>query len=119
MAHTLEVMTTRYGCDPENIRAAIGPGISACCFETHRDVPDGLCAGMGEEAQSFIRPLPGGEKYSVDLKGANARWLERAGLLAEHIALCPACTACLPGEFWSHRKVGERRGSMAAMIQLL
>ena len=90
-----------------------------CCFETHRDVPDGLRAGMGAGAEDFIRPLPGGEKFQVDLKGANARFLERAGLDPARIALCPACTACRPDLFWSHRKLGQRRGSMASLIQLL
>ena len=118
-ARAVEVMAADYGCDPQNILAAIGPGISACCFETHRDVPDGLRAGLGEAAEDFIHPLPGGEKYKVDLKAANARWLERSGLRSENIAVCPACTVCCSGDFWSHRVVGNRRGSMAAMIQLL
>ena len=111
-------MTERYGCRPENILAAIGPGIAPCCFETHADVPDGLRAGLGREAQDFIAPIPGTDKFHVDLKGANARWLERAGLDPAHIALCPACTACRLDRFWSHRIQGTRRGSMAAMIQL-
>ncbi len=111
-------MTGRYGCRPENILAAIGPGIAPCCFETHADVPDGLRAGLGREAQDFIAPIPGTDKFHVDLKGANARWLERAGLDPAHIALCPACTACRLDRFWSHRIQGARRGSMAAMIQL-
>jgi len=55
----------------------------------------------------------------VDLKGANARWLERAGLAQENIAICSACTACQLDEFWSHRVQGGARGSMAAMIQLV
>ena len=67
----------------------------------------------------FIRPLPEEGKFSVDLKGANARFLLRAGLAPEHIALCPACTACDLDTFWSHRVQGNRRGSMAAMIQLV
>ena len=112
-------MVLDYGCDPGDILAAIGPGIGPCCFETHADVPDGLRAGLGAEAEPFIRPLPGGEKFTVDLKGANARWLERAGVAPEHIALCPACTACQLDLFWSHRVQGNRRGSMAAMIQLV
>ena len=112
-------MVRDYGCKPGDILAAIGPGIGPCCFETHRDVPDGLRAGMGAGAEDFIRPLPGGEKFQVDLKGANARFLERAGLDPARIALCPACTACRPDLFWSHRKLGQRRGSMASLIQLL
>lgn len=112
-------MVRDYGCRPENILAAIGPGISPCCFETHVDVPDGLRAGLGKDAEPFIRPLSKEGKFSVDLKGANARWLERAGLLREHIAICSACTACGLDEFWSHRVQGGQRGSMAAMIQLV
>jgi len=118
-ARAVESMVRDYGCRPEHILAAIGPGIGPCCFETHADVPDGLRAGLGEDAEAFIRPLPREGKFSVDLKGANAKWLERAGLLQEHIAVCPACTACSLDVFWSHRVQGAARGSMAAMIQLL
>ena len=118
-ARAAEVMAREYGCRPEHILAAVGPGIGPCCFETHGDVPDGLRSGLGEDAAPFIRPLSREGKFSVDLKGANARWLERAGLRPEHIALCPACTACDLSTFWSHRVQGTRRGSMAAVIQLL
>ena len=118
-ARAAEKMQRDYGCSPEDILAAIGPGISPCCFETHADVPDGLRAGLGTEAEPFIHPLPQEGKFSVDLKGANARWLERSGLRPEHIAICPACTACDGNTFWSHRRLGNTRGSMAAMIQLL
>ena len=118
-ARAVEAMVRDYGCAPEHILAAIGPGIGPCCFETHSDVPDGLRTGLGEDAAPFIHPLSKPGKYSVDLKGANARWLERAGLRREHIAVCPACTACSRSDFWSHRVQGTARGSMAAMIQLL
>lgn len=115
---TARTMAEDYGCAPENLLAAIGPGISPCCFETHADVPDGLRSGLGEAAEPFIRPLPGGEKFQVDLKGANARWLTKAGLSPDHIAVCSLCTACRPDLFWSHRRLGQARGSMAAMIEL-
>ena len=117
-ARAVEAMVRDYGCQAGNILAAIGPGIGPCCFETHGDVPDGLRSGLGEDAAPFIRPLSKPGKFSVDLKGANARWLERTGLRPEHIAICSACTACKLDEFWSHRVQGNQRGSMAAMIQL-
>ena len=107
-----------FGAKPEDIRIAIGAGIGPCCFETHGDVPNGLRSGLGEDAAPFIRPLSKPGKFSVDLKGANARWLERTGLRSERIAVCPVCTACNLDEFWSHRVQGNQRGSMAAMIQL-
>ncbi len=118
-ARAAEAMARDYGCAPEHILAAIGPGISPCCFETHADVPEGLHSGMGPDAAAFIRPLSREGKFSVDLKGANACWLEKAGLNRENIAICSACTACQLDEFWSHRVQGGQRGSMAAMIQLL
>ena len=111
-------MREDYGCRPEHIRAAIGPGISPCCFLTRDDVPGALRDGLGSQAETCIRPAEDG-RWHVDLKGANALWLRRAGLSPEHIALCPDCTACRTDRFWSHRVMGERRGSMAAIIQLL
>ena len=118
-ARAVDAMAEGYGCRPGDILAAIGPGIGPCCFETHVDVPDGLRSGLGKESEAFIRPLPGGQKYQVDLKGANRRWLELRGLSPQNIALCPACTACARDLFWSHRLQGQSRGSMAAMIQLI
>ena len=118
-ARAAEAMVRDYGCKPERILAAIGPGIGPCCFETHADVPDALRSGLGVDAGPFIRPLPREDKFSVDLKLANAKWLERAGLDPAHIAVCPACTACDLGTFWSHRVQGNDRGSMAALIQLI
>ncbi len=115
----VEAMVRDYRCRPEHILAAIGPGIGPCCFETHSDVPDGLRSGLGADAEPFIHPLPREGKFSVDLKGANAKWLERAGLTPDHIAVCAACTACKLDVFWSHRVQGASRGSMAAVIQLL
>jgi len=118
-ANAVQAMVDRYGCRPENILAAIGPGIAPCCFETHSDVPDGLRAGLGQDAQPYIRALAKKGKYQVDLKGANARWLELAGISPDNISICPVCTGCDRTLFWSHRLQGNSRGSMAAMIQLL
>ena len=116
---TVRVMVQDYDCQPGHILAAIGPGIGLCCFETHRDVPDGLLAGTIPDAGQFIRPISHTEKYHVDLKGANAHLLRVAGLTPDHIAICNECTACRGDLFWSHRRLGGERGSMAAMIQLL
>ena len=113
-ARVVEKMTAEFGSDPKNIRAAIGPCISKCCFETHKDVPDAMVASLGEEARTCIQEK--GEKYLVDLKGLNALWLRRAGV--EKICIAEECTACEPDRFWTHRRVGNQRGSLAAMITL-
>ncbi len=111
----VEAMTAAYGTDPKDLLAAIGPGIGPCCFETYADVPEALTASMGAEARPFIAPY-GPEKFQVDLKGCNTRWLELAGV--EQIETCGLCTGCRPDLFWSHRKLGDRRGVQVAAIAL-
>lgn len=107
-----------YGCRPEDILAAIGPGISRCCFETHEDVPNAMTEAMGASALHCIQVLPTG-KFHVDLKALNAKRLENAGLDPEHIAVSGDCTACLPEKYWSHRVTHGERGSQAAMIAIV
>ena len=111
-AKTVEAMVREFGCDAKNIRAAIGPNISACCFETDRDVPDAMVAALGEAAKPFIRPKD--EKYYVNLKEINALWLRRAGVT--EIEISDACTVCQSERFWSHRVTRGHRGSQGAII---
>ena len=111
----VEAMVREFGCEPENLRAAIGPCIGPCCFETHRDVPDAMLSSLGSDADCAIQD-DGNGKYHVDLKRLNVLWLQRAGVPS--IDICPDCTACQPERFWSHRRVGDRRGSLAAIILL-
>lgn len=111
-------MASVYGTDPADILAAIGPGIGPDCFETHEDVPNALTAAMAMNVLPFIRLKENG-KFAVDLKSINARRLELAGVLPDHIAVCDDCTCCLEEKYWSHRRQGTQRGSMASMIQLL
>ncbi len=113
-AKAAEKMQREFGCDPKNIRAAIGPCIAQCCFETDADVPAAMLNALGAEAEAAIRPA--GEKYYVNLKECNAIWLRRAGV--RQIDASADCTACQPERFWSHRRVGNRRGSLAAVIML-
>ena len=110
--NAVRAMCETYGSRPGDIRAAIGPNIGVCCFETHADVPDAVRAVLGQEAEAFI--VPAGEKYRVDLKGVNAALLRRAGVT--NIEISCDCTACRPDRFWSHRRVGNDRGSLAAII---
>ncbi len=108
----VESMVKTFGSKPQNISAVIGPCISKCCFETHSDVPQAMVDALGDLANSAISPV--GEKYMVDLKEINRIWLQKAGVT--QVDICPDCTACQPDRFWSHRRVGDKRGSLAAMI---
>lgn len=111
-AKAVEAMAREFGCRPENIRAAIGPNIGACCFQTDADVPDAMLEAFGEEVKAFITPKA--EKYYVNLKEINALVLRRAGV--RHIDISTECTVCQCHRFWSHRVTKGDRGSQGAII---
>jgi len=114
---TVQALTANYGADPARIRAALGPCIGQCCFETDSDVPDAMVAALGEDARQYIQPR--GAKWHVDLAGMNRLWLLRAGVLPVHMESSELCTACRRDWFWSHRKMGNARGVQSAMISLI
>ena len=111
-ARVVEAMVNNFGSRPEDIRAAIGPNIGMCHFETDADVPEAMIAAYGEEANAYIQKK--GEKYFLDLKAINALSLRRAGV--KHIEISDACTMCEPHRFWSHRVTRGERGSQGAVI---
>lgn len=108
----VNAMVTAFGCDPKNIRAAIGPNIGFCCFEVGAEVPTAMTETFGEAVEKDIRPA--GDKYYVNLKEINRYALSRAGVA--HIEISDACTACAPQRFWSHRITHGLRGSQGAII---
>ncbi len=109
---TVAKMVACFGCDPADIRCAIGPNIGACCFETGEEVPHAMVALLGEAAMPHIRQV--GEKYYVNLKQINALLLRRAGVT--HVEISQDCTRCDSRRFWSHRRTGALRGSQGALI---
>jgi YfiH family protein len=112
VGETIRAMAANFGCDPQNIRCAIGPNIGQCHFETDADVPDAIVAALGDIALPYITKR--GEKYYVNLKEINALFLRRAG--AQHIEISTECTVCECEKYWSHRVVGQNRGSQGALI---
>ena len=116
-AETVRVMAQDYGCDPADIRAAIGPGIGACCFEVGPEVAAAAEALLHAPLGALARPRADG-KALLDLKGVNARRLVQLGVPAGQIAVSDACTMCRPDVFWSHRATDGRRGVQAAVITL-
>ena len=113
-ARTVTAMVQEFGCHPDHIRAAIGPCIGPCCFETDEDVPAAMVAALGSEAEHAISGH--GPKYHVDLKELNRIWLRRAGRPADcglpRLHRLPAGSILVPP---GH--LGDR-GSLAALIQL-
>ena len=117
------------GAEPHDIRAAIGPAIGACCFETHGEVPEAIEAWLGkEEAAPYFRTVSNStfhfahstleQKFLVDLRGANSRRLRQLGLSADHIDISEECTFCSHDKYWSHRYTKGLRGGQAACIMI-
>ena len=113
-AKAVDALVREFGCVRENIRAAIGPCIGKCCFETDEDVPQAMLDALGPKALTAITQK--GAKYYVDNKFCNALWLQRSGIGALDIS--PDCTMCRPDRYWSHRAHGDHRGSQAGIIML-
>ena len=109
---TVKKMADVFGCDPQNIRAAIGPNIGQCCFETDREVPEAMVKAFGKDVESAI--CPAGSKYYVNLKIINALALQRASVT--HIEISQDCTMCQHHRYWSHRFTRGDRGSQGAII---
>ena len=108
----VRAMCDAFSCHPAHIRAAIGPNIGPCCFITDGDVPEAMVNALGDSAKDHIRPV--GNKYYVNLKAINARFLQNAGVT--HIEISESCTVCQSHRFWSHRVTQGNRGSQGAII---
>ena len=109
---TVAKMAAEFGCQPGNLRAAIGPNIGHCCFQTDGEVPQALLEAYGPEIAPMIRAEHG--KFYPDLKKINALALTRAGVPVVDIST--DCTVCQNTRFWSHRVHGALRGSQGAII---
>lgn len=113
---SVKQMADALDCRTADIRAAIGPCISKCCFETGPEVADALLEALGTAAESCISQA--GDKFMVDLKAANRLLLIRAGIRDDYIEISDECTFCEHNKYWSHRRTDGTRGSQAAIITL-
>lgn len=115
-AETVRKMKEKFGSEPKDIIAVIGPGISSCCFETGREVYDAFCDILPEYADRFSR-YDGNDKFHLDLKFINRILLQKAGV--SDIFESGLCTCCSDDLFYSHRRDKGVTGRMCAGICLL
>lgn len=108
-AKAVAAMMGQFGSRPEDIWAAIGPGIGYCCFE------------VGPEVAVQFRPwFPEKVDFDhhthIDLAEGNRRELEAAGVPANQIEVSGLCTVCRAEEFHSFRRDREKAGRMLSAI---
>lgn len=109
-ASLIEAMVENYGCDPKNIKAAVGPAIGRCHFEVSEDVADEFRSKMPWSNDHIDKGIKAG-KYMIDLKGINARLLGMQGVT--DIFVSPVCTYCNAEECWSYRRNGTAERHLA------
>jgi YfiH family protein len=132
------IMRLEFGSRPEDIHAAIGPGIQKCSFEVGQEVEDAFHTQFDYAAELFhsvqesdaVReryPMlfmnqcaPGhGDpciKLHLDLREANRRQLLAAGVPEANITALTDCTFCQPRKFFSHRAERGKTGRQMALV---
>ena len=131
-------MRLEFGSRPEDLIAAIGPGIGACCYgvgeevlsefesqftyarELFREVFDADPVRAKYPMLFLTQRAPGhspiGPSLHLDLIEANRRQLLDAGLKARAIKALGGCTNCQPELFFSHRGSRGHAGRMMSVI---
>ena len=108
-AKVIRLMRLRYGSQPQDILAAIGPSIGLCCYEVDNAAAEAFRAHKDNE--SFLFPKSANKnKWMVDLPEANRRQLLDCGIPAANIELSGYCTMCNQNIFFSHRGSGGITG---------
>ncbi|MGC5773749.1 peptidoglycan editing factor PgeF [Paenibacillus pabuli] len=123
----VETLEREYGSRRQDIHAAIGPSIGACCYEVDEAVMQHVrvwldqSPGNDEFRDSASNPVyqsAGNGKTMLNLKECNRHIMMKAGILPDHIECTTWCTSCNPELFFSYRKENGITGRMASWIGL-
>lgn len=115
---TVEMMTKEYGSDPKDILVAVGPSICQDCYEVSEDVIQQFQQNFDPIYWERIFYQKDNGKYQLNLWAANACVFQESGILKEHMAVTNVCTHCNSDVLYSHRTMGNDRGSLAAFLAL-
>jgi YfiH family protein len=83
----LELMNKLYGTQYENVRVGLGPSIGSCCYNVDKERADYFIDTFGSESAFQQNGV-----WFVDLKTANIKLLEKAGV--GNITVIDDCTNC-------------------------
>jgi len=108
---TVLKMAEQYGCNPSNIKAAIGAGVHSCCYEV-----DCVLHMRFKEKFGEYGCIEKNGKFYLDLPLINKLVLRSVGV--NDIFISDLCTCCNPDALFSHRASNGKRGLMANVIQI-
>lgn len=115
----IDKMKSVYGCNEKNIFVGIGPSIGPCCYEV--DAPVANQFFNIKELNPYNNCIIAKEngKYNINLWEVNKALLLSSGVPSKNIFTTDICTSCMNDLLISHRKAHGKRGTMAAMMQLI
>jgi YfiH family protein len=120
-ASAVQAMHDRYGTQPGDILAAIGPSIGPDHYEVGENVIEQVETAFGQDGQALLpgRRIrdDGSPAAYFDLWSANRLVLEEAGV--RKIELASICTACHTEDWYSHRAEAGKTGRFGALISLI
>jgi YfiH family protein len=136
---TLGRMRMEFGTRPQDVLAALGPGIGGCCYEVGHEVVKEFTAKFPNAREWFTGPFdtlengdndpnwlpwltmrppghaPPAPRARLDLIAANRAILAGAGIAPENIFSSGFCTACRGDLFFSYRREHSTGRLMAAI----
>ena len=116
----VRIMSDRFGCDPQNIHALIGPSICQDCYEVDEPVITRFKNEYSQDQWPLLfrqsdEQIRTGH-CQLDLWQAARLNLLEAGVDDQHITVTNLCTCCNPDLIFSHRATGGRRGVTVGVI---
>lgn len=115
---TVERMAGDYGTNPGDVLAGIGPSIGRCCFQVDLQVVLEFKNNIPFSGKYIYNDESETGKYRIDMQEINKQMLINASVREENIETAGICTKCNSDLFFSHRAMGNERGSMAALMEL-
>jgi copper oxidase (laccase) domain-containing protein len=108
----VQALRRRFGSEPRNIVAAVGPSIGPCCYTVGEElIPE--FASHADASRWFTRA----SGLRLDLWQATRHQLERAGVAPNNIHVSELCTFDHPNVFHSYRRDGNNAGRLVAAIR--
>ena len=116
VSKTVKAMSKRFGSDPNDIIAGVGPSISQKNFEVGPEVPaEFLKAGFDK---SHISDSSTEGKYIIDLWSSNKQDLIDSGVTVDNIEMAEICTVDNFEMLFSARKLGINSGRITTCIMI-
>lgn len=100
----LDAMRRDFHTAPEDVHAAIGPGIGPCCYEVGAEVAAAVGQGTPEG------------KTHISLTDANRTQLLASGVTPQRIYASNLCTMCMAEDFHSFRRDREAAGRLYSFV---